>query len=127
MMSAMPSSPTSRSLELLRKSGFLAQVVEKWNPHARIRQDLFGVIDVLAIDDDKTLGVQATTMSGRSSRLRKIQKSKEAVAWLRMDSRRLELWCWRKLKNRWRVHKTVLGIDETRQEIEVLSVSRGIP
>lgn len=43
------SSPTQRTLAECRKRGYTAQVVEKWNPHARIRQDLFGVIDIVAI------------------------------------------------------------------------------
>ena len=45
----MASSPTQRSLKLLRDEGYTAQVVERWNPHARVRQDLFGVIDTAAM------------------------------------------------------------------------------
>ncbi len=29
-------SPTSRTLALLKKEGWQAAIVEKWNPHARI-------------------------------------------------------------------------------------------
>ena len=42
------SSPTARSLELLRELGYTAKVVEHWNQYAKIRQDLFGV-DILAL------------------------------------------------------------------------------
>ncbi len=45
----MSNSPTSRSLAECRKRGWTAQVVEHWNPHAHIRQDLFGVIDIVAL------------------------------------------------------------------------------
>jgi hypothetical protein len=56
------SSPTRRSLEHLRKAGAeLVAVVERWNPHAKIRQDLFGVVDVLAIHGEDTIAVQATS------------------------------------------------------------------
>ena len=42
----MSETPTARSLNRLRADGWLAQVVERWNAHAMIRQDLFGFIDV---------------------------------------------------------------------------------
>jgi hypothetical protein len=35
-------SPTARSLAHLRELGYKARVVEKWNPWAKVRQDLFG-------------------------------------------------------------------------------------
>src|SRR5512145_3126336 len=58
--------PTKRSLEYLRGQGHLVAVVEKWNPHARVRQDLFGFIDVLAIRRDETLAVQCCS-GGRAA------------------------------------------------------------
>lgn len=66
------SSPTSRSLDLLRKQGYLADVVERWIPGANIRKDLFGFIDIVAIKDGEIRGIQATTGSNCSSRVKKI-------------------------------------------------------
>ena len=123
----MPSSPTARTLERLRRDGYLSQVVERWNPHARIRQDLFGVIDVIGINDNETIGVQATTMSGRSSHIKKMMDSTAAVTWTAGPNRQLELWCWRKLKNRWRVHRTTFGVDNTQQVLSIVAEDRGIP
>lgn len=67
-------SPTQRSLEYLRNEGYLVAIVEHWQPFARIRQDLFGFIDLLAIRRDETLAVQVTA-SGVSSRIKKIEAS----------------------------------------------------
>jgi hypothetical protein len=64
-------SPTQRSLAHLRADGYTVEVVEHWNPHARIRQDLFGCIDLLALRGDETLAVQTTT-TGVAARVRKI-------------------------------------------------------
>lgn len=64
--------PTARTLAKLRKEGWLAWVVEKWIPQTRQRSDLFGFIDVLAIRGAETLGVQSTSGSNVSSRVRKI-------------------------------------------------------
>jgi hypothetical protein len=66
--------PTQRSLAYLRDEGYLVAIVEHWNPFARIRQDLFGFIDLLAIRRDETLAVQVTA-SGVSSRVKKIEAS----------------------------------------------------
>lgn len=65
-------SPTQRTLAEMRSRGYLCGVVEKWNPHARIRQDLYGFIDVLCVRDGEVVGVQATSLSGVSSRIKKI-------------------------------------------------------
>lgn len=69
----MPVSPTQRSLKYLREQGYVVAVTEKWNPHARIRQDLFGFIDMLALKDGQTLAIQTTSASAFASRKTKIQ------------------------------------------------------
>ena len=66
--------PTQRSLAHLREEGYTVAIVERWNPHARIRQDLFGFIDLLAIRKGETLAVQVTS-TGVSSRIKKIMES----------------------------------------------------
>ena len=73
-------SPTARSLAYLRKSGALAGVVGKWNPHAKRRLDLFGYIDIVAIwggHPGWTLGVQTTTAENISHRLTKLREECE--------------------------------------------------
>jgi len=88
-------SPTQRSLSHLRDLGYLAGVVEKWNPHARKRQDLFGILDLVAVGNGETLGVQTTSASNMASRVKKIADS-EAVAELRASGWRLVVHGWRK-------------------------------
>ena len=57
---------------MLRETWPLVQVVEHWNPHARIRQDLFGFIDILAVGPEGVLGVQTTSRGNMSARRAKI-------------------------------------------------------
>lgn len=66
--------PTQRSLAYLREQGYTVAIVERWNPFARIRQDLFGFVDLLAIRKGETLAVQ-TTSTNVSERIKKIQNS----------------------------------------------------
>lgn len=70
-------SPTQRTLAKLRAEGWeLVAITEKWNPHARIRQDLFGVIDVLAVNSSGEVAAIQTTSGGNvSARLKKIAES----------------------------------------------------
>lgn len=77
-------SPTQRSLAFLRKRGLVVAVTERWNPHARIRQDLFGWIDLLALDPatGELLAVQTTSGSHVSKRLDKIREWPHLAAWL---------------------------------------------
>jgi hypothetical protein len=56
--------PTQRSLEHLRKLGYIADVTERWIPRMNVRKDLFGFIDILAINDTELLAVQATGGDG---------------------------------------------------------------
>ena len=88
-------SPTQRTLAQLRKDGYTAQVVERWNPHARIRQDLFGFVDVLAIRGGETLAVQATSGSNVASRVKKIAEH-EHIGAVREAGWRVVVWGWRK-------------------------------
>lgn len=76
-------SPTQRSLKHLRDQGYTAAVVEKWNPHAHIRQDLFGVIDIVAMRADVgILAVQTTTMGNVPARKLKAMGEPRLKVWL---------------------------------------------
>ena len=89
-------SPTARTLKRLREEGWRAQVVERFNRFANVRQDLFGVIDVVAINDLETVGVQACAAASLSARFEKIRNSEDAKLWCAGPNRRLEIHAWRK-------------------------------
>ena len=91
------SSPTTRTLKLLRDRGYMAQVVERWCSFTKRRHDLFGIIDVLAIKDGKTLAVQTTSGSGYSARLKKMLASDTLMPMLDAGWH-VHLHGWRKVK-----------------------------
>ena len=93
--------PTQRSLEALREAGYLPVVVERWNPFAKIRQDLWGWCDILAIRKNEVLAVQVTSGSNVAARIKKIEES-ETVAKVRDAGIRIEVHGWSKnAKNRY--------------------------
>ena len=98
------SSPTSRTLTLLRRRGYLADVTERWIPHANVRKDLFGFADVaaIAIDQPGVLGVQATTIDHVSARLSKARALPALKTWLAAGNR-FEVWGWVLRRGRWAV------------------------
>lgn len=100
----MSKSPTELTLAYMRKQGCLAAVVEKWNAHARLRQDLFGILDVLCLSPDgTTIGVQSTSRSNISSRAAKMAES-DNLGLLRRCNWRLLIHGWDKdSKGRYRV------------------------
>lgn len=102
--------PTARTLAECRKRGWLAQVVEKWNPHARIRQDLFGCIDILAVvprreflglhdewfvERSRIVGIQACAGSSHAARRTKALAEPRLRAWIEAGGR-FEVWSWAK-------------------------------
>jgi len=96
-------SPTQRTLRELRSQGRVCAIVEKWNsfvgPHG-IRQDLFGIIDVIALDPERgVVGVQSCG-SSFSEHLDKLlnERTQECIDWLETPGTVLELWGWRKVK-----------------------------
>lgn len=92
---AVTVSPTQRTLAYCRKRGMPAAVVERWNPHARIRQDLFGFIDVVVLRGDRVLGVQATSGGNVAARVTKAREQPAFADWLACAD--FEVWGWRKV------------------------------
>lgn len=117
-------SPTQRTLRALREQGRVAAVVEKWLPYADIheentskkrktnthekrktnahgkRKDLFGIIDVLALDPQRgVIGIQCCG-SNFAEHWKKIteEKAQETKEWLTTPGTSLEIWAWRKTK-----------------------------
>lgn len=88
-------SPTARSLAYLRKEGYLAQVVEKFNMFSKTRIDLFGCIDIVAVRSDVMgmLGIQVTVRSNIQDRVKKCKAELKMRTWLSADNR-LEVHGW---------------------------------
>ena len=96
--------PTQRTIRELKNQGLRCAIVEKWNAHVGphgIRQDLFGIIDVIALDPSRgVVGIQCCAGSGFRAHWRKIteEHAQEAMDWLMTPGTALEIWAWRKVK-----------------------------
>ena len=80
-------------------------IVERFNAHVGphgIRQDLFGIIDVLALDPGRgVVGVQSCGGSFAAHEHKLLEeRAQECIDWLSTPSTGLELWGWRKVKLR---------------------------
>lgn len=99
----MSTSPTQRTIRELKNQGRICAIVERWNAHVGehgIRQDLFGIIDVIALDPQRgVVGVQSCGQAF-SEHFKKltIEKAEETMNWLKTPGTALELWSWRKIK-----------------------------
>lgn len=96
-------SPTQRTIRELKNQGYKCAIVERFNPYAGphgIRQDMFGIIDIIALDPERgVIGVQCTG-SDFAGHYRKLteEKAQESLDWLETPGTVLELWAWRKVK-----------------------------
>jgi hypothetical protein len=95
--------PTQRTLKALKDMGRKCGIVEKFNrfagPHG-VRQDLFGIIDIIALDKEQgVIGVQSCG-SAFSEHYKKIiiEHREDTYEWLTTPGTKLELWGWRKVK-----------------------------
>ena len=89
-------SNTSRTLEYIRSQGWEAEKVEYFNPYARKRKDLFGIIDIVALGDKGIIGVQSCG-NNFSQHNEKILSEPMAFKWLQKGGT-LMLIGWRKVK-----------------------------
>jgi hypothetical protein len=97
----MATSPTQRSLKLLRDAGYFAGITEKWNQFAHIRQDLFGFCDIVAFKaSGPVLLVQTTSGTNVSARVAKIVSNDIARAWLQSENRVIVVHGWAKRGDR---------------------------
>ena len=85
-----------QSLNLLRKQGYTVEITEKWNQFARIRQDMLGFIDLVAVSatDPITIAVQTTVMGSMTARLAKIRTLPKAATWVSSPYRKLYIHGW---------------------------------
>jgi hypothetical protein len=68
----LKTSPTQRSKKYLEGLGYRVAIVERWNAFAKCRQDLFNIIDLLAMKDgEPLLAVQTTTTPHLVERMHK--------------------------------------------------------
>lgn len=96
------SSPTQRSLKVLRDEGYHVEIVEHWSPWAKRRNDMFGFVDLLAVHKETgdVLAVQTTSGSNMSARVKKITEH-ENLPIVRKAGWTIHVHGWSRLKNGW--------------------------
>lgn len=74
------------SMKMLRKEGWVCAKAEHWNAFARIRQDLFGFIDVVCLQDRQIVGIQVVN-THLQDHIDKIRGNGAAVSWINCGGR----------------------------------------
>ncbi len=90
---------------MMRDDGWLVAVVEKWNSHVTIRQDLWGFGDLIAVKGDDVLLIQCTSGSHAAHRVAKIIGLDAARIWIQSDHRRIQVHAWKKRGERGKAKK----------------------
>jgi hypothetical protein len=86
-------SPTARTQLRLRVEGYIVANVEHWNPWAKRRQDLFGFIDTLAVNQREFLAIQSSTGAHHAERVDKVREALRRLPMLG-NFMRIEVWTW---------------------------------
>lgn len=76
--------PTQRSLKYLRDKGYAAEVVERFNIYSKTRHDLFNMWDIVALGTGEVgiTGIQTTSGSNVSARIKKLQANPLFTRWV---------------------------------------------
>ena len=106
-------SPTARSLKVLRSEGYTADKVEYTVAYSYIKKDLFGCIDIVAVKEGTILGVQATSSSNASARVKKSAALPALRQWL-LGGGLFEVWGWLKSKKsrRWELRRIPVTVED---------------
>lgn len=78
-------SNTQRTLAYLKGEGYRCGIVEKWNAHTFQRVDLFGFIDIIALDPPNKRIIAVQSFGGdQAAHYRKIttEKRDDALLWI---------------------------------------------
>lgn len=91
-------SATERTLAYLRSLGYHCGIVER-RIHGHLSNDLFGIIDIIALTPLGVLGVQSTgqDFAGHLTKLT-VTRAKWTLRWLQTPGTSLMLIGWRKVK-----------------------------
>jgi len=83
----MASSPCVLSMDLLRDRGYVVGKTEHWNQYASVRQDLFGIVDIVAFCPRRRLHVycQTTTRDHLSEHEEKVTGTEPFWWWIQTD------------------------------------------
>jgi hypothetical protein len=90
-------SPTQRARAFCKANGWTSQIVERFNVYAKVRQDLFGVIDLVVLDGQGggPLGVQVCAGASHAARRDKALAEPRLREWLSAPAR-FEVWSYSK-------------------------------
>jgi len=119
------SSPTQRSLALLRGGGYHVGITEQWVPKAKIRRDLFGIFDLVAVHSGipGVLGVQVCNVSDIYKRRVKIKMADVTPTWIAAGNR-IEIHGWGKSKKwhekreTYQVKILTVGVDDIPRPVD---------
>ena len=106
--------PTKRSRSWLKSRDIENQIVERWNSFAKVRQDLFGFCDIVALCGG-IMAIQVTSGDNVSKRVQKIFDEPRAKTWLAHGGL-IEIHGWRKIGPRgkrktWQLRRVAITLD----------------
>lgn len=122
----MATNMNSMSKNWLNARGYVAELVEHYNPRSRRSNDLFGFADVIAFKSVAPELIQVSSANNRANRLMKVVENNTALWLARNHCARVVMHFWSKKKGRWVLERVDItnmlfsiatGIQFERQEI----------
>lgn len=64
-----------RAIAIYKNKGYICDTAESYNSFTKRKKDLFTILDVVAVGNKETIGIQLTSKSNMSARIKKITES----------------------------------------------------
>lgn len=101
----MATKMNSMSKNRLNADGYVAEIVERYNPRSRRSNDLFGFADVIAFKSERCFLIQVTSASNRADRLKKVLENNTAAFLVATKSAEILMHIWAKKSGRWKLEQ----------------------
>lgn len=90
---------TQKTLKWAREKGWTCHVVEKFNRFSNKREDMFGIIDIVAMTGCEIVGIQSTSYGSRKPHIKTLThtQAKSTAKWLQSNGG-LILVSWKRVK-----------------------------
>ena len=119
-------SPTQRARAFCKAQGWTSQIVERFNIYAKVRQDLFGCLDLVVLDGQGggPLGVQVCAGASHAARRTKMLAEPRLLEWLRSPAR-AEIWSYSRRgaarkRKLWTLRRETLTVESFEPQVNPL-------
>lgn len=112
-------------IQKFESHGYTVDITERRLPYTYVTKDMFGVSDLMAVDDESTVLIQVTTQNLVQKHIREYQSNADIMkfmhTWLKHGDRYFIFAGWAKVKIGWELRLTAASIVTSKSGTPILT------